>query len=146
MGKTSVLLSVIDACSRGNKKDYEDRDNLWNLIQEIRDRVVWLEPIATEQLPSETNLFAALLARIDRAIQDRLQSITEGDEAGPDLSRRGAFGWAPDYEKPLRELQNLQSAVAIAWDSNLPERGAHLDPDTYATQSKLYVQSRLVYH
>jgi hypothetical protein len=49
MGKTTVLLSAIDACSRGNKADYNS--DLWKRIQEIRYRVVWLEPIATEHLP-----------------------------------------------------------------------------------------------
>lgn len=46
-------------------------------------------------------------------------------------------------ESALLQLQCLQTAVAIAWDGNLPVRGGQLDPDTYAVELLRAEHSRL---
>lgn len=142
MGKTTVSLSIIKASRRATKG--ECPKDLEGYIKLLSDRVVWLEPIDMSPLPGPTNLLAAVLARIDSAVRDRISSSTDGQAGEP--ARPGALGWSPDYEKPLQQLRRLQTSVALAWDGNLPERGAHLDPDTYAAEVIRAELARLSLH
>ncbi|MFH2010014.1 MAG: hypothetical protein ABI333_25685 [bacterium] len=73
-GKTSVLKSVISATSRPRAENEDlleglDDENLndW-LSRKATHRIVWLRELDLEPLPEETNLLAALLARIDREL------------------------------------------------------------------------------
>lgn len=108
MGKTTVSLSIIKASRRAAEGKYPE--DLKDYIKLLSDRVVWLEPIDMSPLPGPTNLLAAVLARIDSAVRDRISSSTCGQAGEP--SRPGALGWSPDYEKALQQLRRLQTSVA----------------------------------
>ncbi len=141
MGKTTVMLSVLRACLHWDDTEYPPE--LGSAIRKMRARTVWLEPIALEPLPGSANLLAALLARIDRAVQQRISASGEGAGDATGRGRGGALAFMPDQERALLQLQRLQTAVAVAWDGNLPARGGQLDPDTYAVELLRAEQSRL---
>ena len=145
MGKTTVMLSVLRACLHWDDTEYPTdlATDLVRAMRTMRARTVWLEPIALEPLPSSVNLLAALLARIDRAVQKRISPTGEG--AGDPTARGhgGAFALVSDQERALLQLQRLQTNVAVAWGGNLPVRGGQLDPDTYAVELLRAERSRL---
>ena len=141
MGKTTVMLSVLRACLTWDDTDYPT--HLVGAVRTMRARTVWLEPIALEPLPSSANLLAALLARIDRAVQKRISPTGEGARDPTARGHAGAFTLLSDQESALLQLQRLQTNVAVAWDGNLPVRGGHLDPDTYAAEFMRAERSRL---
>jgi hypothetical protein len=136
-GKTTVLLSLSRAsCSMPDDRDYprgypEERREA---LRTMTERAVWLEPIGMDVFPASANLLAAFLARIDQAVRRQIQVCGEGLDAAGDCTDGGALGRVPYYEKALRRLQHLQTAVAVAWDGNLPARGGQLDPDSYAVE------------
>lgn len=77
VGKTSVLLSIIYVCTQ-SKESYElecgKAEKQFThfpkkTLDNIRDRLVWLEPLDMDPLPGPTNLLAAILARIEEAVQ-----------------------------------------------------------------------------
>ena len=141
MGKTTVMLSVLRASLLWDDTEYPAE--LGGAVRKMRARTVWLEPIALEPLPGSANLLVALLARIERAVEKHALSCGEG--AG-DPTRRGrgsSLALMPDQERALLQLQRLQTSVAVAWDGNLPVRGEHLDPDTYAVELLRAERSRL---
>jgi hypothetical protein len=142
MGKTTVSWSIIRASRRATEGKYPE--GLKDYIKLLSNRVVWLEPIDMPPLPDPTNLLAAVLARIDSTAgtESRLRPMDKPGEP----ARSGALGWSPDYEKALQQLRRLQASVALAWNGNLPERGAYLDPDTYAVEVIRAELARLSFH
>ncbi|MCI0653303.1 MAG: DEAD/DEAH box helicase family protein, partial [Methylococcaceae bacterium] len=128
-GKTSVMLSLIDTCMQ---KMVEEREYLIEQkLHKIRCRTIWLEPLDMEPLPGPANLLAAVLARIETAFKLYIPLTTTQDDCrGP----RGILELCPDYLEAFQKLQRIQADVALAWDGNISERGAHLDPDSYAVE------------
>jgi len=144
MGKTTLMLSVHRACFHWDDTEYPtDLADLVAAVRKMRARTVWLEPIAMEPLPSSANLLAALLARIERAVQNDNSQRREdaGEPTGRGLG--GAFTLMSDQERALLQLQRLQTDVAVPWDGNLSVRGGQLDPDTYAVELLRAERSRL---
>ena len=71
-GKTTVLLSLKKFCELFQRRPSASTDlpeELRGILQEISQKVVWLEPIDMEPLPESANLLAAIVARIDDAVQ-----------------------------------------------------------------------------
>ena len=158
VGKTTVLLSLIHACTspevsavdtgrvrksqpnpEENGASPEHRDKPMAEIRErlssLRGRVVWLEPIDMARLPGPTNLLAAILARIEVAARPWVFPEARDRGEGDHGDRRfGMLGGYPEALDPLQKLQRLQTRVAVAWDGNLTERRGQLDPDSYAVE------------
>ena len=151
MGKTTVMLSVLRACVHWDDAEYPTdlATDLVGAVRTMRERTVWLEPIALEPLPGTANLLAALLARIEHAVQTAHHAEREGAEHWTGRGRGGALALMSNQEKALQRLQRLQTAVAVAWDGNLPARSGELDPDSYtvellrAERSRLSLKSRV---
>lgn len=138
-GKSSVLLSLIEATLLESKVSFPE-ETLTNTIKQLRKQIVWLEPIDMEPIPKNTNLLAAILARIDEACQRiafRGGQHYEASEYG------GMLDLARDYHGAMKELKRLQNRIALAWDGNLKDRGAHLDPELYAVEVSRVEQNRL---
>jgi len=132
-GKTSVLLSLKKLCEPGPQLKLEDCPRLsMTDLYELRDRVIWLEPIDMEPLAESTNLLAAILARIEDAAPHGPTSA--GDDTGGRRAYAGLLEPAAGYHETLIDLQRLSADVALAWEGNLVGRGAHLDPDNYAIE------------
>ena len=140
-GKTSVLLSLIKACtSPCLPPDWPAEFRDW--LPVLRGRLAWLAPLDMEPLPGPTNLLASILARIEDCLLrlggGRQQStVCEGGQHSEilDLCSRS--------QQALLALQQLQTDVALAWDGNLDGRGAHLDPDPFAVEVMRAEQVRL---
>ncbi len=136
IGKTTVLLSLIDACIRTHRAGEEVKllPDIEGRLATPRGRTLWLEPIDMATLPGPANLLVAILARIEEVARAWiLPASTECGEA--EEARGGLLEIHPDYLGPLQTLQRLQMSVAIAWDGNLPERQGQLDPDSFAVEA-----------
>ncbi|MGV2338190.1 MAG UNVERIFIED_CONTAM: hypothetical protein LVR18_30335 [Planctomycetaceae bacterium] len=86
-----------------------------------------------EPLPRGTSLFAAILARVQRALQEK---------SNPTRSRGlldGDFGETRDVVR----LRQFTERIAKALDSNLHERRGSLDPENYAEEVLNLEDSRL---
>ncbi len=129
MGKTSILLTLMRAFDEGvdlaeEEKDPERRRLLGEVgekIKHLRDRVIWLETLDLEPVASNTNLLAAILARIERRAEELL-----GHRA------RGAF--SDEETDALGALRDLMREVGFAWEGNVRERASSLDPELYAEE------------
>lgn len=145
-GKTTVLSTLRQDVCRG--RDALSRDGTSERSGEVHERdtllgalagrVVWLETLDMEPLPSDANLLAAILARIE----DAQRTQGRQDELGSDRVR-GLLEPSSDFHSALLELQRLQTDVALAWDGNLRDRRGQLDPDTYAVETMRVEQARL---
>lgn len=157
-GKTTVLLSLREACywaklDQTAPAGYVDTDDpavrkiledLWTTLQTFASRLVWLEPIDMESLPASTNLLAAILARIDKAVKpDETSSGSESRGVGAGRAAYGLLDPSPDYQQAMMALQELMTSVALAWDGNITQRAGSLDPDTYAVEVMRAEQARL---
>jgi hypothetical protein len=140
MGKSSVLLTLQALTSEedyfveDNAKNPADKDKAKILNAEEypstmklrdpqrRNNVVWLETLDMEPLSKGANLFAAILARIEKELDDRLG----------ELQPMAAACSEPDgYAGAADKLRQLQNDVAIVWDRK--EGGAYEgDPSTRA--------------
>jgi hypothetical protein len=146
-GKTSVLLSLKRLIERhrqtpappsdgdGPKKGQPEKDVEDRIIRLAR-QVVWLEPIDMEPLAEPTNLLAAILARLSAAADAR-----SGGEEGQ--GHHGLLEPSPAYHQALLKLRRLETSVALAWDGNLADRGAQLDPDNFAVEVMRTERARL---
>ncbi len=141
-GKSSVLLTVQYYLSDRQLREESNTlpksagDDLHTLIDAP---VLWLEPLDLDPLPGPTNLLAAILTRIDRAI-----SLGQDTGCSP-----GVLNPFPDAENAQVKLQQLKCDVSMAWDGNLDQRAGQLDPDAYAQEvmraenARLMINSRL---
>ncbi|MCQ0988814.1 hypothetical protein [Jiella marina] len=110
-----------------------------NAVNDVANRVVWLEPLDIEATPDTANLLAAILARVDSAT--RRNSEPEKNTAPRRM--QGLFERGSDFQDALAELSRLQTDVALAWDGNLDSRAGHLDPDVYAVEVMRAERARL---
>ena len=78
MGKTTVMLSVLRACVQWDDAEYPKE--LIGAVRTLRERTVC---IALEPLPGTANLLAALLARIEHAVQTHTTPSGKVKSTGP---------------------------------------------------------------
>ena len=128
-GKTSVYVSLRDFFEKKALPSEELRADWLKVVE----RVTWLEPLDLEPYPEHVNFLAAVLVRIETAMQ--------ASGSGPE--RAGVLERYRDRGDPLQALQTLQQQVALAWDGNVPARGPQLDPDEYANEVVRAERSRL---
>jgi len=128
MGKSSVLLTLKaltteeDYFVEDNSKNRADKDkadkilaagdrdrypNTMKLRDDERHNVVWLETLDMEPLSKGANLFAAILARIENELDNRL------NELPPMVA---ALAEPDGYASAADKLRQLQNDVAIVWD------------------------------
>jgi hypothetical protein len=132
-GKTTVMLSLMREFREADKGSEGVRRDVW----ELANRVIWLEPLAMERLARSTNFIAAILVRIQHAIDHLDGEMT--------LTSRHAHAGLLDClsDSPVHRLHALTSEVALAWEGNLAERAAHVDPDTFSMEVVRAEKARL---
>jgi hypothetical protein len=135
-GKSTVLISLFDAFLNSYETPSAAGEEIEPLVQGLRHRIVWLDPLDMEPLPHPTNLLAAILARIDMAVTRFV--VSAGDSPRPTGLLNLASG-----EKALLDLRKLAADVAIAWDGNVQDRAGALDPDSYAEEVIRVEEARL---
>jgi hypothetical protein len=138
-GKTTVLWSLYKACDPALSVEQLRKyaDALAGTVQEIRQRIIWLEPLDMEVLTPSSNLLAAILARIEDASQ-RL-AMHEGLSASDQTLR----GWNQYPVDPFLALQKLQTNIALAWEGDLRGRRHLLNPDDLALEVMRYEKAHL---
>src|SRR5262245_56178293 len=145
-GKTTVLASVIRAAmaeSSEPAKDDGPPPAVSKALNQLRQRVVWLEPLDMEPLPASANLLSAILVRVEDAVR-RLGG--SGIDAGDDddgIAYRGLVQPGGGVHDVLLDLQRLQTHGALAWEGNLQSRKGNLDPDSYAVEVARTERARL---
>jgi hypothetical protein len=158
-GKTSLLLTLMQNCGKTDSRglvgpagifrglDKEKEATLIGILKAklapIRGRLVWLETLDMEPLPSSTNLLAAILARIERSIEKGGAFGFEPFASSGSALRGGLLDPVGDERQVMMEFQRLQADVALAWDGNLLQRQAHLDPDPFAVEVRRAEFARL---
>ncbi len=139
-GKSTLLLSVLKAL---DEEGYLPTDNsAYDSLRKVRCRTVWLEPLDMEPLAGSTNLLAAILARIEAAVQP-LDAREWTPGSGVARIDDDLLGPTPEYLRPIQELRRLQTDVALTWDGNLPQRGGQIDPDVFALEVLRAERARL---
>lgn len=131
-GKTSLLLTLMEEYRKFKTQEKS------NFERDLYQRLIWLEPLDMDPLPGPTNLLAAILARIEEAIGRFYESFF--DSRSHVKSQLEPY---PDDQKLLTELNKLQQDVGLAWDGNIKERAANLDPDSFAVELLRAEGSRL---
>ena len=137
-GKTTVAASVRQSLITGDlgeaptderrKNDYvKAKEHL----TEVGKRIILLDTLGMENAPADTNILAALLARIEQRLFPQ-QALNESSFAGE-----------PDYHEAVLQLLRLQTDVALAWNGNLEQRMGRLDPDNYAMEELRVERVRL---
>lgn len=133
-GKTSLLKTLFRLTINADFRDaffHENnevasadtrRKEIQDCLKDIGNRIKWIDPIDMEVLPGPTNLLAAILCRIEEQI--------EADRPKP-----ARYSDCQEFdEQALYDLRELMQDVTLAWDGNMPERGEHVDPDTFASE------------
>ena len=134
MGKSSVLLTV-SAWAMGRSPEAtlaqereEDRrappDSLSKLSEQSK-RFCWLETLDMEHVSRGSNLFAAILVRIEQLV---------GSVEERKLPFHGAMGETDVYDQFIADLTALQTDVVLAWDEVSSKRGDDQDPNAYAAE------------
>ena len=149
-GKTSLLLTLMDYYRKvstippyygENSVDKNEAEKSFlNNIKDLRGRLIWLEPLDMEPLPKPINLLAAIFARIEDAVE---RFRKQGSDKRSQLSLGSHIEPNPHYQKVIMGLYKLQQDVALAWDGNIEERAASIDPDTFAVEVLRAERSRL---
>lgn len=111
-------------------------DELSASIERLCNRLIWLEPLDMEPLAGDTNFLAAVLVRVEAAL----------DGAGLDLasasSPHGVFG-ATDDDDLMTKLHELEVDLALSWRSRRAEHMRNVDPDTEAAEIRRGERARL---
>ena len=147
-GKSSVLMSIMDtldlpvAAGRTTSAQGGTMAVAETALLTIAQHIVWLEPLDLEPLPHPTNLLAAILARVQRAVQRR-SPATSGQQSCECPSSPSRPFQHQHHAREMRELRQLMVDVARAWDGNLAERAASIDPDGFATETVEAEHARL---
>jgi hypothetical protein len=136
MGKTTVLLSLMRATGRDREAVDRWRAELADAgearcvgqLDAVRGRLAWLDMLDMDEQLISSNLFAAILTRIERACGTTYPAAVAADGS------RGILDPAFGAEGPLPELQRLATDVATIWSEYLAKRAGHLDVEPYAVE------------
>lgn len=133
-GKTTVMLTLYNACLDPETLGKAAPKDITDLVNDVRPRIQWLEPIDMEPLPSSANLLAAILARIGGVVKQ-----VDAQQCGC----RGLLEPTTDLQAAVDDLNRLRTNVAIAWDGNIESRKPQLDADAFAIELMRVEDSRL---
>jgi hypothetical protein len=122
-------------------EEYQRKSQIKQKLDQLKHRIIWLEPLDMEPLPGPANLLASVLARIENAVKPYFQTATKSDKH---RDPRGILELCPDYLDGLQKLHRLQADVALSWEGNIAQRGAHIDPDAYSSEVNRTENARLV--
>lgn len=138
-GKTTVLMSAARAVSAGQFSGPSSTESLGHevaaMLPELARSVIWLEPIDAEPESTQTNMLAAIVARIERAAENYTNTSADADH-------HGLTDFDPDTpaERALAKLSRLQTSMALAWaKSSVP----NADADTFAIEVRRRERAKL---
>ncbi len=146
-GKTTLYLSLLnqfrapgsnDTITFKNRagKELVSQDLQRDYYALLRD-TYWLEHVDLEPLPASTNLFAALLARVEGLLDRVMPTCWDHQGACQGTDEGNA---ANDPRELLRALQNK---AALGWDGNSRLRAPRVSPHMFAEETKDAERARL---
>ena len=136
MGKTSLMYSLMSAVTATDSNS-TDFDPVKEKLERVKGRVLWLDTLDMEALPGPTNLLVSILARIEKAMGKlHLQNGMPNGFLNPSVAS----------EKAQLDLRRLKADASLAWDGNIRERAAGLDPDIYAQEVMRAEHARLEFN
>ena len=123
-GKTTLMTTLVEwlSPSRISVEDADRPQEVVQLANGLRNRVVLLEPLDMEPLPLATPIMAAILARVNQAVR-RLSA--------PPTSHRGMLDSGLRDSREFIRLAQFQARIARALDTNLEQRKGSLDSEQY---------------
>ena len=142
-GKTTLLLSLEEATSNREAEGFQAEEIQKVLLPLQEGRLIWLEPLDMEPMPSQVNLLAAILSRIEAALQDKMDWFSVPADREGEYRPQGLFDLDVGSRNPLMQFRSLQNDIALAWEGNLKDRGGQIDPDPYAIEVIRTERSRL---
>lgn len=140
-GKTSVMTSILRWVTANLR--HGGREGLGSPEKKdatLPDGIVPVAFLDLHPLPASTHLLLHLVGRLERVVR-----ALEGAHSGRGVAEAPA--WRQSAAKPLlsRERWNQLSEVAsTAWDGNLVQRAASLDPEFYAGELMKVERHRLL--
>ena len=139
-GKTTLMLTLQNCITTdaGGINHEEFGQLCMDQLTNIKNRVVWLDPLDMEHSSKETNLFVSILARMDDAIKQTFAG--QNDDNFP---YNMSVTPVPGVDHILIELRRLQVDASIAWEGNLIARAPSLDSDAFATEVMRAEQARM---
>jgi hypothetical protein len=143
------MLTLVQSCTNGylNQSDRNEEisdkrfSKINDKLKKLKNRIIWLEPLDMEPLPGPTNLLASVLARIENAVKPYYQTSVKMETH---REPSGILELCPGYLDGLQKLHRLQADVALSWEGNIAQRGAHIDPDAYSSEVNRTENARLV--
>jgi hypothetical protein len=117
-GKTTVLLSLLQNLEEAAADSRQLPPDLAATFREMDRRLVFLEPIDLNVFPNSANLFAAILARIERRIVQKLRNAPGLDDAEAqrrlgEMYRKVAVAWGEGEDGKADRSKNLDSEAAV---------------------------------
>ena len=135
-GKTTALLSLAKATVEAEPQSHDGV--IGQKLSPVRDRLVWLEPLDLEACPESVNVIAAILTRVEAAID-----VNDDPATSASLMSHAVSDHRSGVHEALGELRRVLSNVAIAWDGNLEVHKPSIDPDQYAVEVRRTEMARL---
>lgn len=127
-GKTSLLLALQREVIQA--PEFAARPGADPGLTALSQRIVWLETLDLEPLPQDTTLMAAIMARIEKAVDE---DCTPGEHATRHSQEK--------YDRVIRALNELSLDVCLAWDRK-SLRSGNADIDLHARELRRLEQSR----
>ena len=115
-GKTSLLLTL-------QHEVIVPTESTADPLSDLRRRIIWLETLDLEPMPQSTGLMAAIMARIEQAVNEDAQD----DES---ILRRPRS----DFGRAIQDLNDLSLDVCLAWDQEYPRLGGSTDTDLHSRE------------
>ena len=144
-GKTSLFLSIRNVLNPARSRTDREKFGLVESIKfplkshlnEMSQRLVWLETLDLEPLPHRSSLFAAIIARIEDAVR-------EEHGAWPNFDTWAAGERQTGVEKAIQEFDRLANDVSFGWDDGVTGTNhSFVEPEIYARDARRAERSRL---
>ena len=133
IGKTTLLMSLQELLhpqTHYSEIIDEQFSKLNTEIEQLKKQVEWLDTIETECISDSTNLLASIIVRLEKAVEKKMEKNPYVNS----LNEEYLCAQTLESDNPLNQFNVLANNVALSWNGNVPERGARLDPDSFAQE------------
>ena len=140
-GKTSVLLTLMSLQERDvHIQAPEGSSRMERAISNLKERVIWLEPIDMDPLPEPFSLVTTVLERLYQGIE---RETARNRGLGKSSVNIDEYGFSTSKLNMEEEFRRLYTNATLAWNSNIDERREHLEPDFYSLELARTNKARL---
>lgn len=132
-GKSTLMATLVSLLSGEGFSEANDDSPIGNqankhevckLAKSLGKNIIILEPLDMEPLPNDTPILAAILARLERAVQHYNDFFGDGRS-------RGLLDNDLEDDRDVIRFQQFKAKIARALDGNLEARKGNLDREQY---------------